>query len=80
MTQFLLQLISKFLAKTPKFFKIIRNVGVALAVVTGLPSFIESAGVVLPEAIQLIASKVVSIASLVAAFIAQLTENTDSKD
>lgn len=79
MKQFFLELIQRFLAKTPKFFKYIRLAGIALAIVTGLPAFLEGVGVVLPESIALVANKVVAIAASVGAFIAQLTVHNNEK-
>lgn len=79
MKDFILDLVKRFLAKTPKFFKIIRIISIVLAVVTGLPELLQSAGVELSETIKAISSKVVSIASLIAAFIAQLTVTEEAK-
>lgn len=79
MTDFLVQLVKRFLAKTPKFFKILQVLSIVLAIVTGLPSLLESAGIVLPAALSVLASKVISIASIVAAFITQLTATETAK-
>jgi hypothetical protein len=70
---FVFDFLKRLGSKTPKFFQIVKTVSVILAVITGLPSFIESAGITLPGPIEAISSKVVSIAAIVAAFIAQLT-------
>lgn len=73
MMNFLADLLKRLISPNSKFFSILQKIALVLSLITGLPAFLEAQGVVLPEAIATIASKVVSIASLVAAFIAQLT-------
>lgn len=73
MKDFLVQLVKRFLSSTPKFFKVVKVLAIVTALIAGVPALLQNSGIVLPEAIQAIASKVVSISALVAAFIAQLT-------
>lgn len=75
--QFLIELGQRFLSKTPKFFKIVRLLGIIAGIVTGIPALLESNGVILPDALLPISSKLVSICGWVVAFVAQLT-TTDS--
>ena len=77
---FVSELITRFFGKTPKFFQYVQLASVIVALITGLPAFLEQSGVVLPAAVGAIASKVVSVASIVAAIIAQLTVTTDVKN
>jgi hypothetical protein len=79
MSDFFSELLLRLFGKTPWFFKVVQVLAVVTALVTGLPEFLESAGVDLPAAWDAVSSKVVSIASLVAAFIAQLPVTTDVK-
>jgi len=79
MTDFISELLLRLFGKTPWFFKVVQVLAVLTAVVTGLPSFLESAGLDLPESWDVVGNKVVSIASLVGAFVAQLTVTTDVK-
>ena len=74
----LIELLRRLISDTPKIFKSLRNLQIVLALITGLPYFLMENGVVLPEAIQAIASKVVFYASIVGSVIAQLTV-TDPK-
>jgi len=77
--QFVVELLTRFGAKTPWFFKVVRTVAIIAALITGLPAFLSGAGVELPGAIQSIMSTAVSVASLVAAFVAQLTVTSEEK-
>lgn len=79
LTNFFIELIKRFMAETPWFFRVIRTIGIVAAIITGIPALLEGAGVVLPDAIHAIASKVVSIAAIVSAFIAQLTATEKAK-
>jgi hypothetical protein len=82
-SKFLIELVKRFSAETPWFFKVIRNLSIALAIVAGLPnllSFLTIAGIELPQAVFVFSNKVVAISSLVAAFIAQLTATSNEKE
>lgn len=72
-TDFLVDLVKRFLAKSPKFFKWIQVISLVTALVTGLPDLLETVGIVLPEKFAILQNKAVAIAALVATFIAQLT-------
>jgi hypothetical protein len=76
---FLKDIILRLFGKSPKFFQIIKIVGSIAALLTGIPVLLENSGVILPEYLQVFASKIVSIASIVAVFIAQLTVVDTSK-
>lgn len=76
---FLADLVKRLFSKTPKFFTYVKWVLAAVAVITGLPVFLENAGIILPEAWAGIANKIVSIATAVGAFVAQLAV-TDSTE
>jgi hypothetical protein len=76
---FLAELVLRVFGKTPHFFKVVQVVSIIIAAVTGLPDFLNSIGLDLPESFDVIANKVISIAAIVAAFIAQLTVTTDTK-
>jgi hypothetical protein len=70
---FLKELIQRFFAKSPKFFKIIQVVSMASFVVTGLPALIAETGIILPENIIALQNKVVAVASIVSFIISKLT-------
>lgn len=70
---FLADIVKRFLAKQPKFFVIVTNLAVILAVITGIPGLLEEAGVVLPAAIEAVSNKVIAVVTVVAAFISKLT-------
>jgi hypothetical protein len=79
MTDFISELLLRLFGKTPWFFKVVQVLAVLTALVTGLPAFLESAGIDLPGSWDVVSNKVVSIAALVGAFVAQLTVTTDVK-
>jgi hypothetical protein len=82
-SKFLIELVKRFSAETPWFFKVIRNLSIATAIVAGLPeflSFLTLVGVELPQIVFVFSNKVVAISSLVAAFVAQLTATTQEKE
>lgn len=76
---FLIELVKRFLADTPWFFKVIRTLSIVIAFVTGLPELIAESGIVLPEAIEVFANKVIAIGAVIAGIIAQLTTTVDEK-
>ena len=79
MNEFFTELLIRLFGDTPWFFKVIKIIGIVVAIITGIPVLLSNAGVELPEAINAIASQVVAIASILAAFIAQLTVTSDFK-
>jgi hypothetical protein len=79
MLDFVRELLIRLFGKTPWFFKVVQVLAVLTAIVTGLPSFLESAGLDLPDSWDSLSNKIVSIAALVGAFVSQLTVTTDVK-
>lgn len=77
--EFIGQIIKRFVAPSPTFFKVVKYVSVAIALITGLPAFLQENGIDLPEAIDVIASKVIMWAGVVAALVAQLTVDDQAK-
>lgn len=77
--KFFTELLKRLMAETPWFFKVIRTIGIVAALITGVPALLESSGVVLPEALHILANKIVSIAAMVSVFVAQLTVTTEAK-
>lgn len=76
---FLNELIIRLFSSKPWFFQVVQIISVATAVVTGLPEFLADSGIHLPEALEAISSKAVSIAAMVAAFVSQLTVTDKTK-
>jgi hypothetical protein len=76
---FLAELVLRLFGNTPHFFKIVQIVSIVVAAITGIPEFLIEIGLDLPEAFDVIASKVVAIAAAVAVFISQLTVTTTVK-
>lgn len=82
-SKFLIELVKRFTADTPWFFRVIRNISIAAAVVSGAPqllSFLVASGIEIPQGVFVLANKTVAIAALVASFIAQLTVTTKEKE
>lgn len=75
---FIQELIARWKAESPKFFKIITTVTFVIALITGIPAFLSEIGVadLIPESINVVIVKIVAIASFVASIIAKLTVNT----
>ena len=71
-SNFLAELVQRLFSKNPNFFKWVQAISILVALITGLPAFLETSGIQLPEAWESISNKAVAIAALVAAFIAQL--------
>lgn len=72
MRKFAFELADRFLSDNPKFFKYIQYVSAGIATITGLPGFLAQCGITLPPQALAIENKTIAIASVVAAFIAQL--------
>jgi hypothetical protein len=70
---FLKELIQRFFAKSPKFFKIIQVLSGIAFVITGFPMLIAEAGIVLPDNLVALQNKVVAVASIVSFIISKLT-------
>lgn len=77
--KFLMEIVARFFSKTPKFFKILRWLGIAVAIITGLPEFLIAQGVDLPAPLDAVANQVVAIAAVVGSLIAQLTATIEEK-
>jgi len=80
MTDFFVELLVRLFSKTPWFFKVVQIISTVALVITGLPHLLVQAGVEIPEAWTGTLSQVVSIASMVAIFLAQLTTTTKVKE
>ena len=79
MQTFVNELLIRLFSDKPHFFKIIQLIGVLAAMVTGIPALLLEYDFVLPEAFQVIANQTMAVASMVAAFVAQLTVTAKTK-
>jgi hypothetical protein len=79
---FLAQLIRRFLAQTPWFQKVVKVVMIITATVAAIPQFLDMAGLttLIPGSVMDIVSKVVVVAALVGAFVAQLAVSDEGKE
>ncbi len=68
-----LSAVERVAAPTPKFFAIIRNIGIVLAAVSGAVIAVQQQGIELPEIVALLADKSAWIAGLIAALVSQFT-------
>ncbi|HMR88497.1 MAG TPA: hypothetical protein PKD51_10100 [Saprospiraceae bacterium] len=80
MTDFFVEVLIRLFSKTPWFFKVVQIISTVALLITGLPQLLDQAGVVIPEAWTGTVSQVVSISSIVAIFLAQLTTTTKVKE
>ena len=78
-TDFIVELLVRLFSKTPWFFKVVQIISAIALIVSGLPQLLAQAGVSIPDAWIGTVSQVVSIASMVAIFLAQLTTTTKVK-
>ena len=79
---FLAQLIRRFLAQTPWFQSVVKVVMIITATVAAIPQFLDMAGLttLIPGSVMDIVSKVVVVAALVGAFVAQLAVSDEGKE
>ena len=79
---FLAQLIRRCLAQTPWFQKVVKVVMIITATVAAIPQFLDMAGLttLIPGSVMDIVSKVVVVAALVGAFVAQLAVSDEGKE
>lgn len=68
-----LTIVERIAAPTPKLFAIIRNIGIALATVSGAVVALQSQGIQLPEVVTMLSEKALWISGLIAALVSQLT-------
>lgn len=76
---FFAELLQRLFSNNPKFFKYVQAISAIIALVTGLPGFLESAGIVLPDWATALESKVAAIAAVITMLIAQLPKQDGSK-
>lgn len=81
MQDFILDLVKRWGAKQPWFFKTVMYISLATAFLIGLPGFLQETAVwdALPGAWQGIVTKVAFYAGLAAAFVAKLTVKSEEK-
>ena len=70
------ELYARYVAKSPKLFRIITNISLICVFITGLPEMLELLNIELPENISFIKNKVILVASIVSALISKLTVDT----
>lgn len=72
------EIIARWKATSPKFFKVITTISTILAIITGIPLFLAELGIadIIPPNISVVLVKIVSVATTVAAIISKLTVAT----
>ena len=80
--EFLIQLVRRFLGQTPWFQSVVKVVMIITATVAAIPQFLDMAGLttLIPGSVMDIVSKVVVVAALVGAFVAQLAVSDEGKE
>jgi hypothetical protein len=84
------EIIKRWLSETPSLFRLIRNIGLVVAFVIGIPALVNSFQIQLCEMSEFVCfdlpawwdgfwSKVIPIMGSVAAFVSQLTATTGDK-
>ena len=71
---FIVELITRFISPTPKFFTILKTISLVLVLVASAPSILEAFGFTLNIGISAAVQKIVAISAFVAAVVAQLTK------
>lgn len=69
---FFVEVYKRMRAKSPKFFVVIQNISIAAGLITGIPEMLEFFQIPMPDTIQALANKVISIASVVSFIISKL--------
>lgn len=80
--EFLIQLVRRFLSQTPWFQKVLKVILIITATIAAIPQFLDMAGLttLVPGSVMDIISKIVVIAALVGAFVAQLAVSDEGKE
>lgn len=73
---FLQELIARWKAKSPTFFKVVSTITFIAAFITGIPELLTELGVTLPEFLQVIANKAIAYAAIIGFIISRLTVDT----
>lgn len=73
MNQEKISITERLTAPTPTLFAIIRNVGIALATLSGAVVALQNQGIQLPEIVTVLSEKALWISGLIAAAVSQLT-------
>lgn len=80
LVNFFVELINRWIAPTPVFFKTIRKISLIVGFITGIVPLLAMFDIQLSIGVSLVIQKVVSISSFIAAVISQLAqENIDLK-
>lgn len=69
---FVSEFFQRLFQKSPKFFAILNTISVIVAIVTGLPGFLASVGIHLPDALAVLQNQIVAWAAIVALIIGKL--------
>jgi len=80
MSDFIVELLVRLFSKTPWFFRVVQIISTVALLVSGIPQLLAQSGVTIPAAWTGTVSQVVSIASVVSIFLAQLTTTTKVKE
>lgn len=82
MEKFFAELLRRWGAKQPWFFKVITWITLAVSAIAGIPAFLMETGIweVLPESVTPIILQIVSVSGLVGSFISKLTVRSDEKE
>jgi membrane-associated PAP2 superfamily phosphatase len=76
---FIMELAARFLSETPKFFKILRTVGIVIGVISGFALVLSGYSEFLSDNLNNIIVQVLMYSGLVSAFISQLTATVEEK-
>lgn len=69
---FLTEIVVRLRNKSPKFFKVLQVISILVALIPGIPTFLDYLGIVLPDFLIAIENKTIAIAGIVAAFLTGL--------
>jgi hypothetical protein len=74
-----LTLVERFTAPTPRFFAIIRNIGVALGSVSVIIAYLVDQNFPIPDLIYWIGDKATALSAIIAAIVSQFTVDYKKK-
>jgi hypothetical protein len=78
--EFFKEVIHRFRAKTPKFFKILRNIGASVVVLTATIASLEQLGMFIPDWITNVLNAYTALSGLMVSLISQLTAIWKTED
>lgn len=76
---FIIEMINRFVAKTPTFFKVLRNISVVLGILASVLPILAMFDIQFNLGISLVIQKIIAVSAFIAALVSQLAQETPIK-